>query len=572
MCKTGHPALKVTLLFLFISAGIFFVRCDNNTEESAGSHVAVEIDSSYYAMNPMALEFDSIEMVMIDSGMADFIHAYRQIRAYELSNSTPPSLRFNPLPQNFVPPSPTERNNWEIPEGISRPAREADLAFMSIPELASLIRSGEISCLALTEFFLRRLKEHDPQLHCVITLTEEYAIRQAEKLDQELAQGSDRGILHGIPYGAKDLFSFPGYPTTWGAGAYKDQLLDEKAGVIKKMEEAGAILVAKTTLGALAMGDVWFADTTRNPWNLEEGSSGSSAGSASATAAGLLPFAIGTETWGSIVSPSTRCGTTGLRPTFGRVTRSGAMALSWSMDKVGPICRSASDCAIVFDYLRGPDPDDPALIEAGYIYPGKVDLSELKIGYLKSAFEGDYEEKEFDQKTLRKLRELGAVLQPVELIPKGIPVDALSLILEAEAAAAFDELTRSNRDTLLVRQHRYAWPNIFRTARFIPAVEYIQANRIRHDLVQEFNKRIREFDVVVAPSFHGSSQLLATNLTGHPVVVVPNGFKDNGSPASISFLGNLFDEGTVLAAASAYQEATGFHKKRPPLFSDDTSH
>jgi len=567
MCKTGRPALNNTLLLLCISAGIFFVRCDDKQEKSTGAHVDVEIDSSYYAMNPMDLEFDSLEMVMIDSGMADFIHAYRQIRAYELPNSTPPSLQFNPLPRDFVPPSPTERNNWEIPEGISRPAREADLAFMSIPELASLIRSGELSCLALTEFFLRRLKEHDPQLHCVVTLTEEYAIRQAEKLDQELAQGQDRGILHGIPYGAKDLFSFPGYPTTWGAGAYKDQVLDEKAGVIRKMEDAGAILVAKTTLGALAMGDVWFADTTRNPWNLEEGSSGSSAGSASATAAGLLPFAIGTETWGSIVSPSTRCGITGLRPTYGRVTRSGAMALSWSMDKVGPICRSASDCAIVFDFLRGPDPDDPALIEAGYTYPGKADLSELKIGYLKSAFEGDYEEKEFDQKTLRILRELGAVLKPVELIPEGIPVEALSLILEAEAAAAFDELTRSNRDTLLVRQHRYAWPNIFRTARFIPAVEYIQANRIRHDLVQEFNKRIREFDVVVAPSFHGSSQLLATNLTGHPVVVVPNGFKDSGSPASISFLGNLFDEGTVLAAASAYQEATGFHKKRPPPFS-----
>ncbi|HER09725.1 MAG TPA: amidase, partial [Bacteroides sp.] len=264
---------------------------------------------------------------------------------------------------------------------------------------------------------------------------------------------------------------------------------------------------------------------------------------------------------------STRCGTTGLRPTYGRVTRAGAMALSWTMDKVGPICRSASDCAIVFDFLRGPDPEDQSLIEAGYSFPGKPDLSGLRIGYLKSAFEGDYEVAEFDRKTLGVLRKLGAAPEPVELLPEGLPVEALSLILEAEAAAAFDELTRSNRDTLLVRQHRYAWPNIFRTARFIPAVEYIQANRIRYDLVQEFHERIKAYDVVVAPSFHGSSQLLATNLTGHPVVVVPNGFKDDGSPTSISFLGNLFDEGTVLAVASAYQEASGFHKKRPPLFS-----
>ncbi|MGM0475478.1 MAG: amidase, partial [Bacteroidota bacterium] len=290
-------------------------------------------------------------------------------------------------------------------------------------------------------------------------------------------------------------------------------------------------------------------------------------GSASATAAGLLPFAIGTETWGSIVSPSTRCGTTGLRPTYGRVTRAGAMALSWTMDKVGPICRRALDCAIVFDAIRGPDPRDQTLIEAGYSYPREINMGLLKIGYLESAFKGDYEGSRFDRRTLRVLGRLGAELVPVNLLPGDIPVNALALILEAEAAAAFDELTRSDRDTLLVRQHRYAWPNIFRTARFIPAVEYIQANRIRYDLVQEFHDRIKEFDVVITPSFHGSSQLLATNLTGHPVVVVPNGFKDNGSPASISFLGNLFDEGTILAVAAAYQDATEFHHKRPPLVS-----
>jgi Asp-tRNA(Asn)/Glu-tRNA(Gln) amidotransferase A subunit family amidase len=439
---------------------------------------------------------------------------------------------------------------------------------MSIPELASLIRSGEISCLALTEFFLNRLKKYDPQLYCVVTITEEYAIDRARELDAELAAGRDRGILHGIPYGAKDLFAFPGYPTTWGAEAYRDQELDETAGVIRKLEEAGAVLVAKTTLGALAMGDVWYADTTRNPWKPEEGSSGSSAGSASATAAGLLPFAIGTETWGSIVSPSTRCGTTGLRPTYGRVTRSGAMALSWSMDKVGPICRSATDCAIVFDAIRGEDPADRTLIRAGFTWPGKVELSGLKIGYFKSAFDGDYETARFDKQVLRVLRKLGADLIPVELDNETIPVHSLGLVLTAEAAAAFDELTRSDRDTLLVRQHRHAWPNIFRTARYITAVEYIQANRIRHDLAEDFHRKMSEFDVVVTPSLKGGNQLLTTNLTGHPVVVVPDGFRKNGTPTSISFIGNLFDEGTILAVAAAYQEATDYHEKRPPLFID----
>ena len=556
-------SLYLSILFMALS-----ISCVNREKaDQDQADVRVVIDSSYHAMNPMDLEFDSLELVMIDSGMADLVDAYRNIRAYGLSNSTPPAIQFNPLPYGFQLPEPTPKIQWEIPEGIPMPKFEPDLAFMSIPELASLLRSGEISSLALTEFFLNRLKKYDPQLHCVVTLTEEYAIEQAKKMDAELANGKDRGILHGIPYGAKDLFAFPGYPTTWGAGAYKDQVLDETAGIIQKLEDAGAVLVAKTTLGALAMGDVWFADTTRNPWDMEEGSSGSSAGSASATAAGLLPFAIGTETWGSIVSPSTRCGTTGLRPSYGRVSRSGAMALSWSMDKVGPICRSATDCAIVFDAIRGLDPADKTLLDAGFTYPGEVDLSGLRIGYYKSAFDADYEVSRFDKQTLRTLKKLGAELIPVELEDEKIPYYAMSIILEAEAAAAFDDLTRSNRDTLLVSQHRYAWPNYFRTARYITAVEYIQANRIRHDLIEDYHRRLSEFDVVLTPSLRGGNQLLATNLTGHPVVVVPNGFKETGAPSSISFLGNLFDEGTVLAVAAAYQKATSFNSKRPPSFS-----
>jgi Asp-tRNA(Asn)/Glu-tRNA(Gln) amidotransferase A subunit family amidase len=560
--------MKNSLASAALILAALLVACKDRKEAGDKPHVNVVIDSTYYAMNPMDLKFDSLEMVMIDSGMADLIESYRQIRAYNLQNSTPPAVQFNPLPYGFRIPEPTEKIRWNIPSGISKPAREADLAFMSIPELASLLRSGEMTCLELTDFFLERLKKYDPQLHCVVTLTEEYAREQAGRLDAELAAGKDRGILHGIPYGAKDLFAFPGYPTTWGAEAFRNQVIEQKAGVIQKLEDAGAVLVAKTSLGALAMGDVWFAETTRNPWNPEEGSSGSSAGSASAVAAGLLPFALGSETWGSIVSPSTRCGTTGLRPTYGRVTRSGAMALSWSMDKVGTICRNAKDCAIVFDAIRGPDPEDKTLIEAGFTYPEKVDLSKMRVGYLDGGFDRKDDEAKYDRQTLRVLRKMGANPIPVKLSDEKIPDYALAIILEAEAAAAFDELTRSNRDTLLVQQQRDAWPNIFRTARFITAVEYIQANRIRYDLVQHLNERLKDFDVVVTPSFRGGSHLLATNLTGHPVVVVPNGFKENGDPVSICFLGNLFDEGTILAVAEAYQEATGFNKKRPPLFSE----
>lgn len=559
----------ISLLAGLLAVFIFtFMGCAGDKQSENGTPVSIEMDSTYVAMNPMDLSFDTSEMTMIREGLPDLIRSIRQIRAYNLPNEIPPAVQFEPLPAGFQVPAPTMKIIWNLPADIARPESEADLAFMSIPELASLLRSQQITSVELTQFFLERLKRFDPVLHCVVTFTEAYALERAAEMDAELAAGKDRGILHGIPYGAKDLFSFPGYPTTWGAGAYRDQVLDEKAGIIEKLEEAGAVLIAKTTLGALAMGDVWFADTTRNPWNLEEGSSGSSAGSASATAAGLLPFAIGTETWGSIVSPSTRCGTTGLRPTYGRVTRTGAMALSWSMDKVGPICRSAEDCAIVFDAIRGPDPQgkDQTLIEAGFLFPEISDLSDLRIGYLEDAFKEDYEGSKADRQTLKVLEKLGADLVPVVLDNEDIPYYALTIILEAEAAAAFDDLTRSGRDSLLVRQGKNAWPNIFRTARFIPAVEYIQANRIRHELVRDMNERMKGFDVVVTPSFAGGSQLLATNLTGHPCVVVPNGFKKNGSPTSICFLGNLFDEGTVLAVASRYQDATGFDKERPAGF------
>jgi Asp-tRNA(Asn)/Glu-tRNA(Gln) amidotransferase A subunit family amidase len=345
---------------------------------------------------------------------------------------------------------------------------------------------------------------------------------------------------------------------------YKDQELTETATIVNKLDEAGAVLVAKLTLGALAMGDVWYGGVTKNPWKLDQGSSGSSAGSASAVGAGLVPFAIGTETLGSIVSPSTRCGVTGLRPTFGRVSRAGGMALSWSMDKVGPITRSAEDAAIVFAHIHGPDLLDLTLHEAPFSYGALPIPGSIKVGYIKSFFDQNYPGKEADQKVLEDLKAMGFALEEVNWNFE-LPVNALRIILNAEAGAAFDELTRSGMDSLLVAQGNNAWPNLFRSSRFIPAAEYINANRIRTLLQQEVHALMQNYDVLLSPSF-GGNQLLVTNLTGHPCVVVRNGFSESGSPLSISFLGNLFEEEKPLALAQAWQEYDGQHLQRPPFF------
>jgi Asp-tRNA(Asn)/Glu-tRNA(Gln) amidotransferase A subunit family amidase len=496
------------------------------------------------------------------SDLDDNLANYRHIRELDMSNAVVPALLFNPVPigksfnqeQLPVAYAPVES---AVPEDLE------ELAFYSVAELAELIRTRRISSTQLTNMVLERLKRFGPQLECVVTLTEELALEQARRADAELAAGKYRGLLHGIPYGAKDLLAVRDYPTTWGAAPYRDQVIDEDATIVRMLEEAGAVLVAKLTLGALAWGDVWFGGKTRNPWNLEQGSSGSSAGSASATAAGLVPFAIGSETWGSIVSPSTRCGTTGLRPTYGRVSRAGAMALSWSMDKLGPICRTVEDCAIVFDAIRGPDGLDQSVVDLPFNYNYAIDLSGMRIGYVKDAFEEEYSNQANDQAVLDILTGLGAELVPIAL--PDYPISDLSFILSAEAAAAFDLLTRSNRDDLLVRQIRNAWPNVFRTSRFIPAVEYIQANRIRQLVIQEMDRIMTDVDLYIAPAFVGDN-LLLTNLTGHPSVVLPDGFNEQGSPTSITFMGHLYDEATILAVARAFQEATGWHKKHPPDF------
>ncbi len=551
--------MKNNVLFLMLLA-LAVLSC----KESMKQDDQITIRDIKVAEKLFGLEFSNAERDSMLRSVNQNLESFNAIHEYSLENRIAPSLVFNPIPIGFQPDMESRPINWPLPEEVNLPENRDKIAFYSVAELSVLIRTGKISSLELTRFFMDRLEKYSDTLECLVTLTPEVALEQARQADEEIGKGVYRGPLHGIPYGIKDLFAYPDYPTSWGAMPFKEQVFDEKAMVIRKLEEAGAIMLGKLTLGALAMGDVWYGGKTRNPWNLEDGSSGSSAGSAAATAAGLLPFAIGTETWGSIVSPSTRCGVTGLRPTFGRVSRAGGMALSWSMDKAGPICRSALDCGLVLQAITGKDPADPGTRDIPFNYAPVTHLNTLKIAYLDYLFDDEQNNRNNDSLTLEIFKELGAELQTVSL-PDDIPVDALSLILDVEAAAAFDQLTRSKQDDLLVRQGRNAWPNNFRQARMIPAVEYIQANRIRSLLISQMNSLFQDYDVIIAPSF-GGDQMLMTNLTGHPCLVMPNGMNDKGSPASICLLGNLFDEGKLIEVARHYQLATAFEDKHPPLF------
>ena len=536
-----------------------------------------------------------------------------------MANGVAPALDFDPVPPGMTidtaqrPPRPTLRTAG------SRPKNLEDLCYATIPELGALIRTRKVSSVDLTQMYIARLKRLDPQLHCVITITEDRALAQARQADADLKAGKYHGPLHGLPWGAKDLLAVKGYPTTWGAGGFEHQMIDDDATVVQRLDKAGAVLIAKLTLGALAQGDHWYGGITRNPWNLQQGSSGSSAGPASATAAGCVAFSIGSETLGSISSPSTRCGVTGLRPTFGRVPRTGAMALSWSMDKLGPICRSAEDCGLVLMAIFGPDGHDRVARRASFNWDDRIDWRKLKVGYLKQEFEGGpprpapvapaappkpdslltaeelkarndnrrrqelqrattQYDRQFNDAALVKLRGMGVKLEEVSL-PYELPWQAMSALLNAEAAAAFDDLTRSGKDKLLTEQGPNDWPNIFRAARFMPAVEYIQANRARMLGIEAMAKIFDQYDVVVTPTF--GLQLVITNLTGHPALIVPNGYRGPdapafttdfggnyggpGTPVSLTFLGKLYGEASLLALGRAYQEATGFHTKRPSL-------
>ena len=516
----------------------------------------------------LGLELTDAERALMLPDLFEQLAAYRSLRASQPANEVAPALRLDPWQARDRHPVADAPARFADPGPQQRPADLDELAFADIATLSRLVRDRRVSCVELAEWSLERLRRHDPRLHCVVTLLPERALARARELDAMLDRGQYLGPLHGIPYGAKDLLAVAGAPTTWGATPYRDQVIDDTATVVRKLDEAGAVLVAKLSLGALAWGDVWFGGTTLNPWNLEQGSSGSSAGSAAAVSAGLVPFAIGTETWGSIVSPCSRCGVTGLRPTYGRVSRAGAMALSWSMDKIGPIARTVEDCAMVFDAIRGPDGREPGLSTAPFPYDTARPLAGLRIGWVQDAFAEPRPDSLVDAQALDVVRRLcveqGATLVPVVLPVQELGVDpyALSIILSAEAAAAFQDLTLSGRDDLLVRQVRDAWPNVFRAAHLIPAVEYVQANRHRARLMAGMARLFSQVDAYVTPSFAGPG-LLVTNLTGHPQVVVPSGVGHDNPLASLSFVGRLEDEATLLAVARAYEQATGWHRRHP---------
>lgn len=509
-------------------------------------------------------------------GLRRQLKGYEEIHKLQIPNHVAPALVFDPvLPgmkfnRTRKPPRMSETDPVEAPRNLE------DAAFYSVRQLAELVRSRKVSSLALTEMYLERLKRYDPLLKCVITFAEKRARAQAKEADRDLARGKYRGPLHGLPWGAKDLLAVKGYPTTWGAAGFEDQKLDEDAAVVQRLDKAGAVLMAKLSLGALAQGDVWFGGMTRNPWKLDQGSSGSSAGSASATAAGCVAFAIGSETLGSISSPCTRCGTTGLRPTFGRVPRTGAMALSWSMDKLGPICRSVEDCALVLGAIYGPDGRDRSVRNLPFNWDASLHPRTLRVGYFKEDFEKQGQDqpdekpedkvrrlaqKRFDADALQVLRKVAGKLIPLKL-PE-LPYVAMRPLLTAEAAAAFDELTRNGGDRKLTAQKENDWPNIFRIAHLYPAVEYVNANRARMMAMEGMAEIFKQVDVIVAPTF--SPQLLVTNLSGHPAVILPDGFRDDGTPASLTFVGNLYAEDKVLATARAYQQATEWHLRRPKL-------
>ena len=507
------------------------------------------------------LEFSAKERELAEGRLQRLRTDYRALRQRDVPFELPPCTAFDPWPPGVPRPAPTPRTAVPIPAGVAMPERDVDLAFCSVLELASLLRQGKVSSRRLVELSLARLERFDPTLHCVVTLLREPALRRADELDAELARGEDRGPLHGIPYGAKDLFAWPGAPTTFGAAPWADHEWAERATPLARLHEAGAVLCAKLSLGALAMGDLWHGGRTRNPYDPEQGSSGSSAGSASAVAAGLLPFALGTETLGSIVSPCRRCGVAGLRPTFGAVSRHGAMPLSWTMDKVGPIARTASCAALVFDAIRGADGRDPAARDARFAWRPDGDLTGLRFGILaRRRFPSRAE----DQAFVAWLERRGA--KPRQVTLPDAPYRSLLVMLHAEAACAFDEFTRDGGLDRLPGQGEGDWPNSFRSARTIPAVEYLRASRLRHRLVHDMHKALADVDVLVAPT-HGGPTLTATNLTGHPTYVLPVGANEQagGRPTMLALVGGLDREDALLTVADAWQRETAWHRARPKL-------
>ncbi|HEX4604206.1 MAG TPA: amidase [Candidatus Angelobacter sp.] len=539
-------------------------------EEEKPSRVTKEMLRSAAAVAGQT--FTDAQLDKMLDGINQHLAEYDALHKIDLDNSVAPPFYFNPV----IPGMKIDRSKrpfqMSAAQRVARPQNLEDAAFWPVTQLAELVRSRQVRSVELTEMYISRIKRHNPKLLCVVTLTEDLAMRQAREADKEIAAGRYRGPLHGIPWGIKDLAAVKGYPTTWGAAPFKDRIIDADATVISRLTQAGAVLIAKLATGELALDDVWFGGQTKNPWDLSMGSQGSSAGPASATAAGLVGFSIGTETGGSIVEPSGICGVTGLRPTFGRVSRHGFMTLSWSLDKIGPMCRSVEDCALVLNAIQGPDNQDLSLVDVPFGWDAKLDARKLRVGYLKAAFSNTRQTAAVDandQAALAKIRGLGVNLVEVALPPEpALNVSALiTAIIYGEGNAALKDPVEM-RPEHLVRQDRVAHQN---SLRLLPAVDYLNASRVRMLLMQQMARAVSEIDVYLVPfdySDYTPNPLATlntslTNLTGHPCVVVPHGFNEKGNPTSLTFIGRLFGEAEMLALAHAYQQATGWHLKRP---------
>jgi Asp-tRNA(Asn)/Glu-tRNA(Gln) amidotransferase A subunit family amidase len=524
----------------------------------------------------LAVEYSAAERAQLLESIEGHLELVRARRGFQPPNELAPATVFQPLLPGRLLPAGPDRVEPTAPEP-PLPGHDEDIAYAPVAHLGHWLRTRQLTSTRLAGIYLERLERLGPRLECIATLTRELALRQAAAADAEISAGRWRGPLHGVPWGAKDLLDTAGIPTTWGAEPYRDRVPAADAAVVQRLEAAGAVLVAKLSLGALAYGDIWDRGRTNNPWHLREGSSGSSAGSAAATAAGLVGFAIGTETLGSIVSPSMRCGTTGLRPTFGRVARTGAMALCWSLDKIGPIGRTVEDTLLVLAAVHGADEGDPASVGVPLVFDAARPVRGLRCGYVPGLFEGD-RAREPDRAALEAARRLG--LEMVEVALPELPYGALLLTLFAEAAAAFEELTLSGRDDELKWQHKDAWPSSFRLARLISAVDLVQADRLRRRVMQALAEVFERVDVVLGPSY-GRPWLLATNFTGHPSLTLRAGFVDSpvrsdwqgvevpegtaNVPHGVTLWGRLYDEGTLGSVGMALERELDVWHRRPAI-------
>ena len=555
---------------------------EKQNEEIKEKLVISDIES---AEKILGVKYSKSERAQMLNNLEGQILSAKSRRQNNLDNSVQMASKFDPRLPGFSMPAKTGFEESGLV--FKLPKREEDIAFATVGQQAYLIKNGLITSRRLTEIYLKRIKKFQPKLQCFAIVSDEQALGEADAMDSLSRSGINLGPLHGIPYGLKDLFDTKGLITGWGAEPYQNRVPSRDATIVKKLRAAGAVMLGKTTVGALAYNDIWYGGQTRNPWNTNEGSSGSSAGSASATAAGLCSFAIGTETLGSITSPSHRCGTTGLRPTFGRVSRRGAMALCWSLDKVGPICRSVEDTGLVLSVINGYDRDDRGSIDAAFHFSANDSIKGLKLGYIPEAFQKGASK--IDKEALKAAKSLGMKVVKVEL--EDLPYMSLINILYAEAAAAFEHLTLSGDDDTLTWQDDGAWPNTFRKARFLSAVDHVQLDRLRYLTMKSLDRVFSEVDVLVGPFDNGPGPLLvATNFTGHPCLHIRAGFEElssrgeaslsNGKlstgeagqgeqfrvPHGVSLWGKLFEEGKILNVGMALEAKLNVWKDRPPLF------